>query len=230
MAALDYRRRTGKGLYIDQAQFETGTHFIAPPLMDYFVNGRVIGRNGNRFPDAAPHGAFPCQGNDRWVAIAVFTDGEWQAFCRVIGNPGWTKDPKFATLQGRKANEDELERLVGEWTVSYPAEKIEAMMQEAGVAANVVESNKDLFEDPQLQHRGHFQYLEHPAIGRHAYESPAFRMSKSPFQMRPSPCLGQHNDYVYREILGLSDDEISDLYAEGVITTEANLPEWRPAY
>ena len=230
MAALDYRRRTGKGLYIDQSQFETGAHFIAPPIMDYFVNGRVMGRNGNRLPYAAPHSAYPCQGNDRWVAIAVFTDEEWQAFSRVVGNPEWTKDPKFATLLGRKENEDELDRLVGKWTVGYPAEKVEAMMQAAGVAANVVESNKDLFEDPQLQHRGYLQYLEHPVIGRHAYESPAFRLSKSPFRMFPSPCLGQHNEYVYKEILGLSDDEIGDLYAEGVITTEANLPEWRPAY
>jgi len=137
MAALDHRRRTGKGQLIDQAQVETALHFLAPPIMDYAINDRVIARNGNRHPYAAPHGVYPCRGEERWVAIAVFTDEEWLAFCTVIGEPQWTKEAKLATLRGRKENEDELDGLVSEWTQQYTAEEVTCLMQSARVAASV---------------------------------------------------------------------------------------------
>lgn len=226
VGALMYRQETGKGMYIDSSQVEAGVSFLAPAMLDYTVNGRVWNRMGNQHPSAAPHSAFPCRGADRWCAIAVFSDEEWNAFCNVIGNPEWTWDAKFATSVARKENEDELNKLVGQWTVNLAAEEVVALLQTAGIAAGVVNKPQDQFDDPQLKHRQHFQFLEHPLIGRLGYHSPAYRLSETPFEARmPAPCIGQHNEYVFKEILGMSDDEIADLLAGGVITTDADLPK-----
>ena len=223
LSALIRQRRTGKGVHIDQSQYESNLYVLGCPLMDYFVNGRIMTRNGNRLPYAAPHGAYPCMGDDRWVAIAVFTGEEWESFCHVIGSPEWTGDPRFSTLQARKSNEDELDRLVGEWTGNHTAEEVEAMMQAEGVAAHVVENNMDIYEDPQMKHYGHFREITHPAVGTVRSEIPPFRFSKSTDSHFRAPLLGEHNHYVFSQFLGMSDDEISDLYAGGVITTEADL-------
>lgn len=235
IAALDYRRRTGEGMVINQSQLESSLQFFSPALLDYNVNGRIMGRSGNRHPCAAPHGAFPCRTiepwGERWVAIAVFSDEEWQALCKVVGEPDWTKEPKFATLRGRKENEDELERLVAEWTEGYTAEQIMAMMQDAGVSAGVVETPEDLFNDPQVKHREHFRLLEHKVIGWHSYNAPAYKLSKTPCDIsKPGPCLGEDNEFVFKEIVGLTDDEIANLLIEGVITTEADAPTIPPVF
>lgn len=226
VAALLYRRKTGKGVCIDQSQFESADTLLAPAILDYTVNGRIANRVGNRHPYAAPHGAYRCQGQDRWVAIAVFSHEEWESFCKVIGEPEWTRDPKFSTLMGRKENEDELDRLVEKVTINYTPEEMMMMMQAKGVPAGVVQSCQDMFEDPQLKHRQAWPVLHHPVIGEHAYRAPACKLSKTPYQYtRPGPCLGEHNEHVFKKILGLSDDEIADLLVEGVITTDADLPE-----
>jgi len=218
LAALDYRRRTGKGLYIDMSQYENGVHFLAPLVLDYVVNQRVADREGNRYPYAAPHNAYRCRGDDRWCAIAVFTDEEWKSFAKVIGNPAWTNSPKFATLQARKENEDELDRLVEEWTINYSAEEVMAMMQTAGVGAGVLETGEDLLEyEPQLNHRHFFWELDHPEIGKHYAPGPSFLLSKAPYELRCAPLLGEHNEYALKEILGMSDDEIAELVIEGVV-------------
>jgi len=217
MAALDYKRRTGKGQHIDLSQFESGVTFLAPVIMDYFVNGRVQIRDGNRAPDAAPHGAYQCQGTDRWVAIAVTNDAEWQAFCRVIGEPAWTGDSRFQTLLGRKQNEEELNRLVDEWTGNHTAEDVMKLMQKEGVPAGVVENMEDLWNDPQMKHREHFKVLNHETIGPHTYDGVLFKLSKSPQGPRwAGPILGQHIEKVCTDILGMSPDDISDLMAKGV--------------
>jgi len=218
LAALDYRRRTGKGQYIDLAQFECGVTFQAPVIMDYKINGRVQTRNGNKVPGAAPHGAYACEGNDRWVAIAVTSEEEWQAFCRVIGEPEWAKESRFQTLTGRKENEDELNTLVEEWTKNLPPEEVMRLMQASGVPVGVVKNEEDLLEDPQLKHRDHFKTLNHEVIGPHLYDGVLFRLSKSPQGPRwAGPSLGQHIEKVLNEFLGISLDEISDLMAEGVL-------------
>jgi len=223
--ALLRRRQTGEGMYLDQSQYEAGATFLAQGILDYTVNGRVVSCMANRDPYAAPHGAYRCKGQDRWCAIAAFTDADWNAFCEVIGNPAWTEDSKFATLLGRKRNEDELDKLVGEWTINYTAEEVMTLMQAKGVPAGVVYTIEDAFNCPQMNHRQHFVYLDHPVIGHHAYHNEAVRFSKTPPSFRkPAPCLGEHNEYVYKEILGLTDDEIADLLVEGVITTDADLP------
>ena len=217
LAALEYRERTGKGQYIDQSQFESALHFLAPALLDYSVNGRIATRIGNRDPYAAPHGAYRCRGEDRWCVIAVTSDEEWQAFSGVVAEE-WTKDPRFGTILGRKGNEDELDRLVEGWTLNRSAEEVMALLQQAGVPAAVVQNAEDLFSDPQLEHRGHFVVLDHPEIGPYSISSAAFRLSRCANRPRsPAPLFGEHNEYVLREFLGMSADEISDLVAEGVL-------------
>ena len=218
IGALEYRRRTGKGQYIDHSQAEGSIDFLTPLVLDYQANRRLPEIMENRDPYAAPHGAYRCKGEDRWCVIAVSTVEEWRKFCRVISNPSWTGDSRFATLTERKRNEDELDRFVESWTMNHTPEEVVGMMQKGGVAASVVANSKDLAEDPQLLHRKHYEVLEHTEIGPHSYENFAFRLSKTPGGPRAAaPCLGEHNAYVCSEILGLSDEEFVQLLTEGVL-------------
>lgn len=216
VSALDYRQRTGDGQFIDISQLETGIQFLAPALLDYTVNGRVQERNGNRCDYGAPHSAYPCKGEDRWCVIAVFSDGEWKKLCRVMGDPHWAKGPRFRTLPDRKRHEEELDRLMGEWTSKFTAEEVMDKLQAVGVEAAVVKSTEDMYNDPHLK-----EYLwaemEHPQIGKYHVKVPPFKLSKAPRQLRmAAPLLGEHNDYVYTEIAGFSREEQEQLEREGV--------------
>jgi crotonobetainyl-CoA:carnitine CoA-transferase CaiB-like acyl-CoA transferase len=225
LSALINKDHTGQGEYIEQSQFEGALQLMAPTIMDYRVNGTIASPNGNRIPEASPHGVYPCKGEDEWCTMAVFSDQEWAALCQVMGEPQWAMSPRLKTISGRKNNEDELDRAIAEWTSNYTKDEIEIMLQDAGIAAHGVLTCRDLYSDPQLLYRNHYLFLDHPEMGVHAHSSLPFILSKTPAHVeRSGPCLGQHNEYVYKDILGLSDDEISDLYAEEVITTEAQLP------
>ena len=216
LAALDYRRRTGEGQYIEQSQLEAGVHFLATTVMDYALHGTVASRQGNRDPQAAPHGCYPCEGEDRWCVIAVFTEEEWTAFCRTTGHLEWQQDQRFATFQARKENEDELDRLVAEWTANHTPKEVMELLQKVGVAAGVVAAGRDLHEDAQLRHRRHWNTLNHSEIGPMAYSSPPFRLSKTPWQpLRAAPLLGEHNVDVLQDILGVSDEELAALVEKG---------------
>ncbi|MDH5695634.1 MAG: CoA transferase [Dehalococcoidia bacterium] len=217
VAALIYRRKTGKGQYLDVSQLECALQFLAPVFLDYVANGRVWNRMGNRCPYAAPHGAFRCQGEDKWCTIAVFTDQQWGAFAKVLGNPKWTNSPKFATFLDRKKNEDELERLVEEWTKDFTPEEVMKLMQAVGVPAGIVATAEDVYKDPQLEHRQHFTTLSHPEMRAYPHERSAAILSKSPGKfIRPAPCLGEHNYYVYTELLGMPEEEFIQLLNEQV--------------
>ncbi|MBI2830788.1 MAG: CoA transferase [Chloroflexi bacterium] len=217
MGALDYRKRTGKGQLLDVSQFEVGETFIAAAFLDYVANGREPRPVGNTSTYAAPHAAYRCLGDDRWCAIAVFTQQEWAAFCEVIGRLELANDPRFATLTDRKKNEAELDIIVEDWTKDYPPEEVMRRMQEAGVASGVVENNKDLHEDPQLEHRRHFWELDHVEMGKVRYDASSFRLSKTPLNMKtPPPLLGEHTEMVCREILGMPDEEFVELMSQGV--------------
>lgn len=217
IAALDYKRRTGKGQYIDASMLEIWTHKVSPAIMDWESNKHLETRNGNRLTYAAPHGVFPCEGDDRWCAITVFTDEEWQAFCRVLGNPGWTKELEFADLDARKKNEDELETLIAEWTRKRPAEEVMQMMQAAGVPAGVVQDVRDLSEhDPQLKEREFLVPLKHPVLGVLNHARAPFRLLTNKAQVRPAPCLGEHTEYVCTHLLGMSSEEFASLFVDGV--------------
>ncbi len=217
MAALEHRRKTGDGQYIDLSQFETAAQFVALAIMDFVANGRIEARVGNRVSYAAPHGVFRCAGEERWCTIAVETDAQWRAFCNAMGGPEWSREKRFQTLLGRQRNVEELERLVGEWTLGLEAEEVASKLQGAGIPAWVVNNGKDLHSDPQLSARGYLWKLQHPVMGLRTYAGPSFRMSATPAELRYGPLMGEHNEYVCRELLKLSDEEFASLIAEEVL-------------
>ncbi|MGH7833427.1 MAG: CaiB/BaiF CoA transferase family protein [Candidatus Binatia bacterium] len=218
LAALDFRERTGKGNNIDIAQYETGLQFIAPLLLDYKVNGKVAKRDGNRDPHAAPHGAYPCKGEDSWCVISVSSDDEWKSLIGAMGNPPWSQESRFATFQKRKENEPELDKNLGDWTARFTARELAGKLQKAGVRSGIVNTMKDLYDDPQLKHRGQWVALQHPEIGRMHYQRPPFIFSESDTgPTRPDPLLGEHNEYFYKQLLGIPEDEYKKLMSAGVI-------------
>ncbi|MDE3076314.1 MAG: CoA transferase [Chloroflexota bacterium] len=218
LAALLRRRRSGMGTYIDLSQYEAGLQFLAPALLDLFVNGRVPGRNGNRHPSAAPHGVFPCRGQDRWCALSVHSDEEWARFVQALGSPAWGQEEAFRTVLGRKAQEDRLESLVAGWTRQREREEVVAQLQSRGLRAYPVNSMADLFADPQLRHRQTWRSVEHPVQGRIHAQAPPFSLTSTPARLeKPAPCLGADNNYVLGTILGLSPDEIDELGRQGVV-------------
>ncbi|MBN1850237.1 MAG: CoA transferase [Deltaproteobacteria bacterium] len=217
VSALDYRRKTGKGQYIDASMLEIWTHMTNPAILDWQANANLQNRNGNRIPNASPHGVFPCYGEDRWCAIAVFTEKEWRSFCNVIDDPPWTKEPRFSTLSNRKEHEDELEKLMSEWTVKHEAKDIMHMMQKAGIAASVVQNAQDILDnDPQMREREFFVRLEHPVIGVFNHVNPPFKLLGTKPRTRTAPRLGEHNEYVCTHFLNISDDEFVRLLQDGV--------------
>ncbi|HSS09251.1 MAG TPA: CoA transferase, partial [Acidimicrobiales bacterium] len=212
-AGLLYRRRTGRGVYLDLAQVEAGAYTLAPWLVDYFVNRRTRLRMGNRSERAVPHGAFPTSGRDRWVAIAAWDDDDWAALVKVAGEVG---DPAWS-LAERQARIDDIEGAVSRWTAEQSADEVARVLQGVGVEAVPVADFGDVYTDPQLAERQHFVTLTHPFLGESAYERNGFRLSHSRSGYgRPSPTLGQDNDYVFGEVLGLSGAERQALADEGV--------------
>jgi benzylsuccinate CoA-transferase BbsF subunit len=216
VAALDRRRKTGEGQYFDISQLEAGLHYLATPLLDTAVNGIQPKKMGNACKEAAPHGIFRCKGEDHWCAIAVFNDKEWAAFCTVTGHPEWTQDPRFSTLRKRKENEEELNKQVGEYTVQHAAEDVMRQMQEAGIAAGVVQNAKDLYEDPQLRQRNFFWVMNHKEMGEFTHLGEPALLSRTPAKPRmPAPCLGEHTEQVCKEFLGMGDEEFVEHMISG---------------
>jgi crotonobetainyl-CoA:carnitine CoA-transferase CaiB-like acyl-CoA transferase len=218
LAALDYRRRTGRGNHIDIAQYETGLQYLAPLLLDYKVNGAVASRNANRDLHAAPHGAYPCAGEDRWCALSIHTDAEWQTLCEVMGKPPWALEPKFSSHASRKANEEELDRRMAEWTRGFAARELMEKLQAAGLRAGLINTMKDVYTDPQLSQRPQWVELDHPEIGKMHYQRPPFLLTGTPpGPSKRDPLLAEHNEYFYRSLLGLSEQEYTALVNEQVI-------------
>ena len=220
LAALDYRKRTGGGLHLDMSQLEASLHFSVPLLLDRSVNKREQSRRGNRDPAAAPHGVYPCKGEDRWIAIACVSDGQWQALSRVISFDGqdWPDQERFSSLLDRKSSEDELDNLMAQWTANWDSRQLMDTLQTAGVPAGVVNDCRDLFEDPQLKHRQHYQYLEHPVIGVYASDRSELNLSRTPGSLdQAAPLMGQHTENVLTDILGLSTEEYQSLKEDGVL-------------
>ena len=217
LAALDYKRRTGKGQHIHLSQFESCAYVMSPLSLDYQVNGNLTRRTGNRSSWAAPHGVYRCRGGDRWVAINVTSEAQWISFCEAIDRRDWLEDPRFATLHVRKQNEDELDRLIEAWTIGCPAADVMRILQAVRVPAGRVADARDLSEDPQLAARDHSMQIEHAKIGLHTVESSSFRLSRTPpANPRAAPLLGEHTEHVFREILGMSASEYTDLESNGV--------------
>ena len=216
LAALDHVRRTGRGCHLDVSQSEAGVQLLAPQIAEYSVTGRVQAGAGNRDEAMAPHGVFPAEGWDSWVAIAARTDAEWAALARLIG--GQALDSRFARLAGRKGDEDTLEAVVGAWTASRPAAEIETALQAIGVPVHLAVATEDFMADPQLNARGHFVRLPHPLMGEAVIEASRYRLSETPARYeRAAPVYGRDNAHVLEEILGYDPTRIAALSADGVL-------------
>ncbi|MHB8669038.1 MAG: CaiB/BaiF CoA-transferase family protein [Acidimicrobiales bacterium] len=217
-AGLLYRRRTGRGVHLDLSQVEAAAWTLSPWLLEYENSGVVVGRDGNRSRRACPHGAFSCTGEDRWVAIAIWTDDEWRRLCRIAE---LDQDPSLSgldTLGARMDRVEEIEAALDRWTRSRVAEEVAALLQASGIEAVPVLDFADLYADTQLAAREHLQELEHPLLGRGAYERNGFRLSDAPSgYKRASPTLGQDNFQILGELLGLSAAEQSELAESGAL-------------
>ena len=221
MTALQYRRRTGKGQHIDLSQMEAITTFMGGALMDYVMNDRFQPRRGNRHPFLAPHGVYPCKGDDEWVTITISSDDEWSAFCAAVGSPDWTQEARFSDNRSRHENHDALDVLIGQWTSQHDRREIMGVLQQAGVAASPVLSYGDVLDDPQLQHRGFFQTVTRPVTGTHPYPGFPAKFSETPVTIRrPAPTLGQDNEHVLGTILGMTKEQIAQLAEDEIIGTQ----------
>lgn len=225
MAALNYRLRTGRGQYIDLSQAESFMTQLGEYVLEYTMNGRVPQPVGNRHPYLAPHGVYPCLGHDRWITIAVEGDQQFANLCRVMGQMDLLDDPRFADALSRYQHQDELEGIVEGWTRDRDAHDLLEQLQQAGIAAGVVNNDQDLYENPHLQARGFFQEVNHPQAGTHLYPGPYWRLNGEVPRIRlPATCLGEHNQEVYQGLLGFDDAQyaklqddllIGDTYLEG---------------
>ena len=224
LTGLYHRERTGEGQWIDASQTEVGLFIASTTTLDWSANGRIWQRTGNRSPlkPAAPHGVYPCAGKDRWLAIACFTDAEWQALAMVAGKPEWAADARFASLTSRLANQDALDGLIGQWSRTGDAHRLMLALQSAGVPAGACQTTEDRCDhDPQLKHLEWLTEVTGSKIGRWPVAEVPVKLSASPAYAggridRGAPCYGEDNAYVYGELLGMTKRQIADLAADGV--------------
>jgi crotonobetainyl-CoA:carnitine CoA-transferase CaiB-like acyl-CoA transferase len=218
LTALDYRRRTGKGQYIDQSQAESALHFLTPALLDCAANGRVVEGLGNDDLNYAPHGVYQAAGDDRWIAIACLNDEQWRSLCSLMNRSELAGNQSFSTMSSRLTNSAQLNDIIGKWTAGREAEMLENLLQGAGVPASVVQSSKDVCEDEQLADRGYLVEIDHNIQGRTVVEGSRFKLSRTPARApRQAPSVGSDNQYVLQNILGYDDARISELVASEVL-------------
>ena len=225
LTALEYRRRTGRGQYIDLSTTEAATFLNARNIMEYTMTGRVRERNTNRHDAWAPHGAFPCAGDDQWVAISVRDDGEFAALCRVIEQPGLAEDTRFADALSRWQHEESLREPISAWTRLRSPQEAMRLLQEAGVAAGAAHTPASVVDDPHLKERDFIQRIHRDVNdGAHPYYGFPAQLSKTPIKpYKATPTIGEDNDFVLGEVLHLSPGEVRDLEAQGVVGTEVRL-------
>ena len=224
MMALINRNKTGKGQHLDLSQVEAGIGLTGTSVLDYTVNKRPFRREGmppgNRAPDQkiAPHNTYPCKGEDRWCVIAVTNDDEWESLLDVLGNPAWSSDPRFSTMESRLINQDDLDKFISQWTINLTPLEVFDILQKAGVPAGAVQTPMERSEiDPQLKHRGFIAEVEHAELGNTKVESIPMKMSETPWQLnRASPLFGEHSAEIYMDLLGLDPEELGTLYEEGI--------------
>jgi benzylsuccinate CoA-transferase BbsF subunit len=219
MVALRHRQRTGVGQHIDFSQQEAIMQLAGPAFMDYALNKRVGGTMGNRHPLGvdAPHGVFPCAGDDRWISIAVTSQQEWQRLTAAMGAPEWARAPDFADSRSRVANSDALHERIAAWTAAFDDRELAQRLQQHGVAAAPVLNVADLLHDPHYKARGTFIEVQHP-LGFHETIYGAYvKTSRSEVEVRPGPAIGQDNDRVFLELLGLPEERYRALIDAEVI-------------
>lgn len=221
LISLEAREKTGRGEYIDLSEFEALCTTIGPTLLDLAVNQKELLPRGNKadYIPAAPYGVYKCLGVDRWCVIAVFHEKEWVSFCNVLGNPAWVTDERFSTLNSRQKHAAELDEGIEKWTRQFPPEQAAELLQKAGVPAGVVQNAEDLAKDPQLHARGFFVNVEHPILGRTISDRVPWKCPENfASSWRPAPGLGDDNDYVFRQLLGMEEKELSLNKERGIIS------------
>lgn len=215
MTALWHRRRTGKGQMIEMSLAENFIPFMAEPILDYTMNGRVRSSLGNRDTHMAPQGVYPCKGDDNWLTLSVGSDAAWQGLCEVMGNAELALDPRFADGVSRWQHQDELDAIISEWSREQDHRTVFHDLQRHGVAAGPILDELEILDDPHLVERGYYQTLEHPEMPAYKYHGPLWRVGDEPAKLRSHPpLLGEHNEHVYKNIIGVSDEEYARLEAE----------------
>ena len=224
MMALLHRNKTGEGQHLDLSQVEAGIGLTGTSVLDYTVNNRPFRRDGmppgNRAPEReiAPHNSYPCRGEDRWCVIAVTNDDEWDSLVNILGNPAWANDERFATMESRFANQNDLDEFISQWTINLTPLEVFDILQNAGVPAGAVQTPMERAEiDLQLKHRGFIAEVEHAELGNTKVESIPMKMSETPWKLnKASPLLGEHSAEIYMDLLGVSAEELGTLFEEGI--------------
>jgi len=217
LAALNYRQRTGKGQHIDSSAVESLTICMSDVLMDYSMNKRVRGRNANRDDVMAPHNCYRCKGEDKWISIAISNNEEWTAFCKAARHPEWAEDLRFSDGPARWENQEILDRLIEGWTGTRTNYQVMKVLQKAGVAAVPSFTNQEIVTDPHLQARGIFQKVDQPFVGVQTQMGLPWKAITPAEPVRPVPLLGQHNEYVFGTLLGMTRQEIERLQRGEII-------------
>ena len=221
VAALFQRGRTGRGLFLDLSQREAAITLLGKSVLDYSMNGRVAGPMGNSHPAMAPHGCYPCAGDDAWVVISVGSDDEWAGLCRAMGRPDLTADPRFDTVIERHRSREALDQAIAGWTRERDHYQVMHILQAHGVPAGAVAKGSDIVADPHLNARGFWDTVDHPEGMVYKQVTAPWHLSEAPRQRTvPSAGLGEHNGYALGELLGLTDSELRELEEAGVIGTE----------
>lgn len=218
LAALDYRRRTGKGYHLDVSQVEAGVQFLAPQIAASSATGEIQGAVGNRDALMAPHGVFRAAGDDQWIALAVEDDGQWRDLARLMGRPDLELDPHFATAPSRRKHVDGLEAIVETWTAGREVQWLEQSLLERGIPVHRVQSIYGMGADPQMHARGHLVRIDHPLSGTALIEAAPFHLSRTPARYDVcAPPYGRDNDRVLRGLLGYGEDRLDALAAADVL-------------
>jgi len=216
--ALYHRETYAEGQHIEVPQIEALLSTMPEPVMTNSITGNTPGTIGNRSNLMAVHNNYPCKGTDKWVSIALLTEQEWKAFCKAIGSPSWTKTDSYADGYRRWVNRKELDQRISEWTMTKMPSEVMEILQKVGVAATPCEDTEDRFLDPHFQERQILIDVEHPSTGVDWVPNVICRLSETPGAIRrPAPRLGEHNDYVFRELLGLTKEEIERLIENKII-------------
>jgi len=218
LIALDHRVRTGEGQFIDLSEWEVPCSLTGEAFLDFSMNRRNPPRRGNRDDVMAPHNCYPCQGEDKWVSIAVATEEEWQAFCGAMGNPEWTERGEFSDAFSRMKNREDLDKLIGEWTKQYTHYEVMNILQKVGVAAIPSFDQAELFSDPHIRERDCWAEVEHPEAGKNVALNPTWKLSETPARItRHAPLVGEHNERIFLELLGIPIEEFAELVGGEVL-------------
>ncbi|MDY6835030.1 MAG: CoA transferase [Chloroflexota bacterium] len=218
LSALWHRKKTGEGQYIDLSMWEAAVCTIGEAIMEYTMNGRILGSQGNVSINAAPSGVYPCKGDDKWICIVVKTEEEWNNLCQAMENPSWANEERFSDLYQRVQNQEALNELMSQWTIHYDHYELAESLQQKGVAATPCLNTEDRFLDQRFNERENYVFVEHPVLGSEPVYGIPYKLSETPGQVKErAPLMGEHNDYVFGELLRLSPEEIEKLKQNKVI-------------